>query len=333
MKELFRHILETDSTSGKERELALWLYGNLEAPSKELMEVGDGTLNLHLKWPSAPTEEAPEGVTTVFCTHMDTVPPYIPPTFTDLGVKGRGACDAKGQIISMYTACKELEREGKSGFALLLLSGEETGSWGAKAFSKTGFKAPYLIVGEPTGNRMVSASKGTKSFHLVFHGIECHSGYPENGRSAVDMFTDFCILLGEQSWGTDPVLGETTWNIGLLESPNPQNVLSPRLSCRLYFRTTEVSDARVCAFMESLPKEIEVSPRGGDTPAKYHVFPGMDSAPVAFGSDAPHLTGFLHKSVCGPGSILCAHRPEEEVLWEDIHKAVSLYKEMFNGTL
>ena len=72
--ELFRQILEIDSTSGKEREMALWLQENLEAPAKELMEVGDGTLNLLLSWGTPRV---------VFCTHMDTVPPYIPPTFPE----------------------------------------------------------------------------------------------------------------------------------------------------------------------------------------------------------------------------------------------------------
>ena len=51
--QLFKDILEIDSSSGKERTLALWLYEHLEAPSKQLMEVGDGTLNLLLTWPSA----------------------------------------------------------------------------------------------------------------------------------------------------------------------------------------------------------------------------------------------------------------------------------------
>ena len=47
---LFKSILEIDSTSGKEQRLANWLYETLEAPHKELMEVGDGTYNLLLRW-------------------------------------------------------------------------------------------------------------------------------------------------------------------------------------------------------------------------------------------------------------------------------------------
>lgn len=47
---------------------------------------------------------------------------------------GRGTCDAKGQIFAMWEACKQLEAKGCTDFGLLLLAGEETGSFGAKAF-------------------------------------------------------------------------------------------------------------------------------------------------------------------------------------------------------
>ena len=358
--QLFKDILSIDSTSGKEREMALWLNDHLEAPTKELMEVGDGTLNLFLKWGTP---------SVVFCTHMDTVPPYIAPEFpelpegsdvsqtslrdpshlrwappsypaeggqsfrdvTSLRITGRGSCDAKGQIFAMYTACKELEAEGRTGFGLLILAGEETGSWGAKAFSKTGFEAPFLIVGEPTDNKMVSAAKGTLSYDLKFTGEAFHSGYPQYGTSAVELFNQFYNALKAVEWGLDPELGETTWNIGLLHSDNPQNILSPELTCRLYFRTTFLSHQAVQEWMDSTPDligHLTVTPRGGDIPARYVTLPGFESAPVAFGSDAPHLTGFGHKIICGPGSIKVAHRDNENVLVADLEVAVDQYVRM-----
>ena len=321
-KELFRNILSFDSTTGKERELAEWLHGHLEAPSKELKEVGDGTLNLFLRWGTPRV---------VFCTHMDTVPPYIAPTYEGGIWRGRGTCDAKGQLISMYTACRQLEAAGCTGFGLLLLAGEETGSWGAKAFSKTGFKAPYLIVGEPTENKMVSASKGTKSYDLVFRGTAFHSGYPQYGLSAVDLFNEFYNKLKNTHFPVDPELGETTWNVGLLHSDNPQNILSPELTCRIYFRTTFASDALVERFFADAQNDkLAVCARGGDTPAEYFTLPGIDSAPVAFGSDAPHLTGFTHKAICGPGTIRVAHRDDEFITEADIDTAVTQYIQMFH---
>ncbi len=317
MPELFREMLSIDSTSGTERALALWLEERLDAPRKETFEVGDGTLNLLLSW------GRPE---IVFCTHIDTVPPYIAPTCDGEVVRGRGSCDAKGQIFSMYSACARLAGRGCDGFALLLLSGEETGSFGARAFSRTGFKAPYLVIGEPTDNHMVSASKGTKSFDLRFSGRACHSGYPEYGRSAVDMFVDLMDTLRAEPFGDDPLLGKTSFNVGLLHSGNPQNILSPLLECRLYFRTTFCSDARVCALMEGLAGEgLEVIARGGDAPAEYFTLPGFRTKPVAFGSDAPHLDGFAHKMICGPGSILTAHRDDECIRMSEIEEAIDNY--------
>ena len=359
----FKELLQIDSTSGTEREMALWLHEHLDAPAKQLMEVGDGTLNLFLTWGTPKV---------VFCTHMDTVPPYIPPTFPEeiisggtpfasltpapptaiaagpspyprpgvdmsagdnlLRITGRGSCDAKGQVFALYTACKELEAEGCTDFGLLILAGEETGSWGAKAFSKTGFQAPFLIIGEPTENKMVSASKGTKSYGLTFRGEAFHSGYPQYGVSAVDLFNEFYNKLKAKDFGLDPELGETTWNIGLLRSDNPQNILAPELTCRLYFRTTFVSHQAVQDWMQEMAgPRITVMPNGsGDQPARYVTLPGFESAPASFGTDAPHLTGFGHKIICGPGSIRHAHRPDEHVLVSDLETAVQQYVQMYH---
>ena len=320
---LLEQMLSKDSTSGRERDFSLWLASALEAGKTELMEVGDGSLNLLLSW------GVPQ---VVFCTHVDTVPPYIAPSFDGEYVRGRGACDAKGQIYSMYRACERLAASGRDGFGLLLLSGEETGSFGAKAFAKTDFRAPYVVVGEPTDNLMVSASKGTKAYGLRFRGKAFHSGYPELGRSAVDMFVDFMDRLRSRGFAEDPVLGATSWNVGMLHSGNPQNVLSPSLECRLYFRTTFASAARVDAFMSACAgPELTVSVRGGDEPAEYHTLPGFRTRTVSFGSDAPHLTNFSRRMICGPGSIKVAHRDDECVSLKEIDEAIEIYTRIYES--
>ena len=326
----FQELLSIDSTSGKERKVAEWLAERLPGmfpaanrPELRAEEVGDGTLNLLLTWGSPRI---------VFCSHLDTVPPYIEPSFADEVIKGRGSCDAKGQVFAVVEACKRLAEEGKTDFGMLLLAGEETGSWGAKAFAKTEFRAEYLVVGEPTDNCMVSASKGTKSFDLKFTGEPFHSGYPKYGVSAVDLFVEFANALKAKDFGMDPVLGETTWNIGLLHSDNPQNILSPELTCRLYFRTTFVSDEAVCQWMaEAAGERLAVTARGGDTPARYWTVEGLPSKSVAFGSDAPHLKNFTHKAICGPGSITVAHRDDECVRVADLATAVEQYLALYRS--
>ena len=352
--QFFQEFLSIDSTSGKERKVAEWLAERLPGmfpvanrPALRAEEVGDGTLNLLLTW-GAPR--------IVFCSHLDTVPPYIEPTFLERWpvaaghdentssvipgltgnrpetIKGRGSCDAKGQVFAIVEACKRLADEGKTDFGMLLLAGEETGSWGAKAFAKTEFRAEYVVVGEPTDNCMVSASKGTKSFDLKFTGEPFHSGYPEHGVSAVDLFVDFVNALKAKDFGMDPVLGETTWNIGLLKSDNPQNILSPELTCRIYFRTTFVSDEAVSKWMEEAQSgRLTVTARGGDTPARYWTVDGLPSKSVAFGSDAPHLKNFTYKAICGPGSITVAHRDDEHVLVADLATAVEQYIALYRS--
>lgn len=366
--ELFLDMLKIDSTTGKEGEFAKWIAARFSAPGRhvETFEVdSDGALNVLVTWGKAPK--------VIFCSHLDTVPPYISPELTDEGiVKGRGSCDAKGQIFSMYEACKVLESRGYDDFGLLLLSGEETGSYGAKAFNsvmsgdscvmsgevETSFPHDtWVIVGEPTDNMMAVAAKGTKSFELVFEGEAFHSGYPEHGRSAVLMFNDFLNALRSIGFPHDGLLGETTWNIGKLVSDNPQNILSGRLSCRLYFRTTFESDEMVCNIMKNIAgpearlrfgkptvqdgsdiaskevaiwqKYMSVKPFGGDSPTKFETLEGFPSKAVSFGSDAPQLTCFGHRILCGPGSILVAHRDDEHIRLDDIATAMENYVKIY----
>jgi acetylornithine deacetylase len=200
---------------------------------------------------------------------------------------------------------------------------------------------------------MATAAKGTKSFEVTFTGKAFHSGYPENGISAVEMFNDFMNALRSIRFPEDELLGETTWNVGKLISDNPQNILSPELTCRVYFRTTFESDEMVCNIMKNIAgpqaklrfgrpkvqdgsdivakdvaqwqKSMAVVALGGDTPTRFETIEGFPQKPVSFGSDAPQLTNCPKKILCGPGSILVAHRPEEHILLKDIETAVQNY--------
>lgn len=320
--DLFLEMLSVDSTSGRERPMAEWLAAHLKTPGNtvETLEVGDGTLNVRCCW----------GKPVVwFCSHCDTVPPYIPPTRRNDRIDGRGTCDAKGQVFSMFLACRKLEEMGLTDFGLLVFAGEETGSFGAKAYDRDCPGGDVVIVGEPTGNAMVTASKGTQAFTVRIQGVPCHSGYPELGESAVDIFLDLTERLRATSFPVDPELGETTWNIGKLVSDNPQNILSPELTCRIYFRTTFVSHAMVASVMEGFASDkISVEAHGGDTPMHYLTLEGLPQTTVSFGSDAPRLSRFSRRALCGPGSIVVAHTEREFVLLQDIETAVEQYVHM-----
>ena len=87
----------------------------------------------------------------IFCSHLDTVPPYIAPHIDGSMATGRGTCDAKGQIFAMWEACKAMEDMGMTDFGLLLLAGEETGSFGAKAFNSF-ISSPSSVISSEAGN-------------------------------------------------------------------------------------------------------------------------------------------------------------------------------------
>ena len=72
-KEQFLEMLDIDSTSGKEAGFADFLSERLLTSEcrVEKFDVGDGTKNLLFSWGDPQV---------VFCSHLDTVPPYIPPT-------------------------------------------------------------------------------------------------------------------------------------------------------------------------------------------------------------------------------------------------------------
>ena len=352
--ELFIEMLGIPSTSGEERRLADFLkerMSNLKPQAPEVIEqeVGEGSVNLLFDWSGTGRPSF------VFCTHLDTVPPYIAPSVDlvkkgdrlpdgrtalkdDTLIMGRGSCDAKGQIFVMYNACLELAREGYRDFGLLLLSGEETGSLGAKAYSEAMPGGDFVLVGEPTDNCLASAAKGTAAFEVTIPGKACHSGYPEHGESAVEKFVDTMNVLREKAFPEDPILGPTTWNVGDLFSGNPQNVLSPEVRFKIYFRTTFATEDIVQQnLLEACPPGTVLHALGGDIPQVYFCdVEGVESKPVSFGSDAPRLVKFVRKAICGPGSILTAHTDNEYVLFSDIRKAVEqdvlIYKTILKRT-
>lgn len=346
----FLEILGINSTSGNEIRLSEFLKERLpfyiqekKFPDFRIFEqkMGGSSRNLLLDWSGKGHPEY------VFCTHMDTVPPYIRPVLSlvkkgdrlpdgrtaaqdDTLITGRGSCDAKGQIFTMLNAAIGLAGDGFSNIGVLLVSGEETGSYGAKAWNREMPGGKFVLVGEPTENKLISASKGTKQYGLTFFGKSCHSGYPEHGASAIDIFVDFVDRLKEVQFPDDPILGKTTWNIGELRSDNPHNVLSPEISFRIYFRTTFATASLIDnALLSICPPSAIMDSYGGDDPKQYfHDVPGVCSQISCFGSDAPRLAKFKKKAIYGPGSILTAHTDNEYVLLSDILSAAQAEKKI-----
>ncbi|MDH3528994.1 MAG: M20/M25/M40 family metallo-hydrolase, partial [Acidobacteriota bacterium] len=100
--ELTKELMNIPSVSGEEHDVGTFLCGLLEGLGYrvEMQEVVDGRRNV-----IATASEDPK---VFLSTHMDTVPPFIPPTEDDEKIYGRGSCDAKGIIAVQITAAERL---------------------------------------------------------------------------------------------------------------------------------------------------------------------------------------------------------------------------------
>jgi|SRR6185369_16090256 len=260
----------------------------------------------------------------VFSTHMDTVPPFIPSSEDARCVYGRGACDAKGIIAAQIAAAEKLKQEGI--FAgLLFLVGEERDSLGAKVANEQPNSCKFLINGEPTENRVATASKGALRVELTATGRMAHSAYPELGQSAIDKLVEALHRLRAMKLPEDPEVGPCTVNIGIIEGGRAPNVISDKARALLLFRLVAPS--------EPLRQEI-VSALGGlvkveftlDIPfVRLHKFEGLPTMVAKFTTDIPALSNWGRPLLLGPGSIHVAHTEGEYVEKKQLREAVELY--------
>jgi len=146
--DLCERVLRIYSPSGEERELVELLKEELEGKGLEpridnagnlICEVGSGVPSL------------------LFCPHLDTVPGKLPVRREGTLLYGRGACDAKGALLSMLFAFEDLASEWQSSptpkghliFAAVVEEEKESG--GLNQLIKDEIKADGAIFGEPCG--------------------------------------------------------------------------------------------------------------------------------------------------------------------------------------
>ena len=312
MDELLRTLvewIEIPSVTGEEADYGDALERALQAEgfATERQHVAPGRFNL-LARAGEPK--------VVFCTHLDTVPPFIGARVDSEFIHGRGSCDAKGQALAMLTAARELLAGGEDRIGFLFTVGEEIDSLGAQVASRER-RAPWnprwTIVGEPTSGRFISGHKGIFKARLEARGVAGHSSQPI-GPSAIHELVGCCSRLLAQDFGSDPVLGPATVNIGEITGGVAPNVVAERAEAEILLRTVSDPDQVEAGIRACLGERVTLE-RSAEcyAPVTFHVPPGEDAHPVAFGTDAPHLDGFGEPLLFGAGDIRDAHTDHEKV--------------------
>ena len=324
---LTRSLVDIDSTTGREAEAGAWLAGYLRSRGYDVTEqpVANGRFNV-----LATLGESPR---VALSTHFDCVPPFFPSREERGLIFGRGSCDAKGILAAQVAAAERVRASGEARFALLFVVGEERGGDGARVANAN---APpgvrFLINGEPTDNRLGSATRGLYRVRLRAQGRAAHSSFPELGESAIDKLLDALMVIRGVQLPDDPLLGRTHYTVGLIDGGVAPNVVSPHASAELSFRTVGngAPIRNALRVVESLVAVEDIL----DVPAVHlHVLPGFEMAVFPYTTDVPMLEAWGTPLLVGPGSIHVAHTDEEHMGVDELNAAVDLYESLLKRLL
>jgi acetylornithine deacetylase len=324
--ELTIELMKLDSTSGRETAAMEWLERYLDARAWRVQRipVANGRFDVLATSGDAPL--------VTLSTHIDTVPPYIPPRLDGDTLWGRGACDAKGIAASMVGAAEKL-REQKIPIAMLFVVGEEVTHDGAEAANRVPTTSKALINGEPTESKLALGTKGAMRFTLRTQGQAAHSAYPHLGRSAISELVKLLAEVDSLTLPTDAQLGETTINIGKIMGGVADNVMAPAAEAHLMARlvTPPADLEKVLRAWVKDRAELEI----GITVelARLGTIPGFETCVAAYATDIPKLTNWGTPHLFGPGSIHFAHRDDEHVRVSELRSAVDAYVRIATGAL
>jgi len=329
---LTRALVDLDSTTGNEKPVVDFLFSHLSglahrhngrmerlsaAPDRDnlLLAFGDPIVTLS--------------------THMDTVPPYFSSFEDDTHIHGRGSCDAKGIIAAMIHSAEALLAEGTRNFALLFVVGEERDSAGAIAAASTPRGSRFLINGEPTENQLALGSKGVLRYEILARGKLAHSAYPELGHSAIHSLLDVLAEIRALALPFDPVLGQSTLNVGTIRGGRAPNVIADDARAEIMFRlVTEPADLRLAVAKAAQAHKVEAREVLFNPAVHLNTLADLSTTVVAFATDIPTFNGAWGQPyLIGPGSIHVAHTAEERIPKRELTDAVGIYSRMVRQLL
>ncbi len=270
---------------------------------------------------------------------------------------GRGSADMKS-FIALAVAHAPLFLESKSPFAIHFAFSydEEVGCFGVRDLiadmRDAGASPLACIVGEPTSMVPAIAHKGVYRYRCCVRGKEAHSSLTPQSVNAIEMAARVVGKVRDMAEGferSEPRYDGfdvpfSTASVGQFHGGIADNVVPRDAQFRYEFRDLPTADAaamqaEVLAYARSLePAMKKVAPETGiafDTICEIPSFLGSAADPVtrmaqrlageqgttlvAFGTEA----GIFKKSgiptvVCGPGSIMQAHQPDEFVSLEQL---------------
>ncbi|HEY8359871.1 MAG TPA: acetylornithine deacetylase [Ramlibacter sp.] len=270
---------------------------------------------------------------------------------------GRGSADMKSFIaLALAHAPKFLDARAPFAIHFAFSYDEEVGCFGVKELiadlRDAGIRPLACIVGEPTSMVPAIAHKGVYRYRCCVRGKEAHSSLTPQSVNAIEMAARVVGRVRDMAEtfereepryeGFDVPF--STASVGQFHGGIADNVVPRDAEFRYEFRDLPTADARamqaqVLAYARSLePAMQRVAPDTGfrfDTICEIPSFLGSEQDPVtqlalrlagerrttqvAFGTEAGLFKqAGIPTVVCGPGSIVQAHQPDEYVSLEQL---------------
>lgn len=234
---LFRAIVDIESVSGNERELADQIEQVLR-PCGHLSVLRDGDTVI------ARTDSGrPERI--VIAGHLDTVPlaGNLPSWVEGDLVYGRGTCDMKGGVAVMLAAAVALETPS-SDLTWIFYDHEEVES-AANSLTRIAATRPELLAAdfavlmEPTSARVEGGCQGTLRFTVTTTGRAAHSARAWTGHNAIHDAVDVLARLRDHQ-PEQPVVDGLRYHEGLnavgIEGGIAGNVIPDRCTISVNYR-------------------------------------------------------------------------------------------------
>lgn len=184
-----------------------------------------------------------------FLGHTDTVSYSNDWSFNPFELKesdgklyGLGTSDMKGSIAAILSAISKIDfSKTKKGIKLFFTYDEEIGFSGINEFINNNIEfSKYMIIGEPTNNEIINASKGLLELKITFKGVSSHSSKPEEGINAIESCIDFIKKLQKYYKDLKKEIIDSkyaTMNVGVINGGRSINIVPDSCEVLIDFRT------------------------------------------------------------------------------------------------
>jgi acetylornithine deacetylase len=156
-----------------------------------------------------------------------------------------------------------------------------------------------------------------------------HSAYPHLGESAIEKLLDALERIRRIPLPSDPVLGQSTLNIGTIAGGRAPNVIPDYAQAEIFIRLVDDGATSRKAMAEAVNGLAEAREVLSIPALHLGALEGFETTVVSYTTDIPAFLGTWGQPfLLRPGTIHVAHTDEERIPKNEITEAVQIYQQL-----